>query len=54
MYSLFSIKPVETLTSKELRCLNLAIGKISESQFSASRRMGACLEKGQCLLCGPK
>lgn len=52
-YVLTKITPLEKITSKDFKALNLAITQAEKSLFSSSRRLGACLVvQGECILWG--
>lgn len=52
-YVLTKITPLNDITNKDIKALNLAIAQAEKSQFSSSRRLGACLVvQGECILWG--
>ena len=52
-YNLTNITPLDKITSKDYKALQIAIVQAEKSNFDSSRRLGACLVfKGQCILWG--
>jgi hypothetical protein len=52
MYSLYKITPISDLPKKDIKAINMAIEVAEKSQFDSTKRLGACLRKGQCFVCG--
>jgi hypothetical protein len=52
-YVLANITPLDKITSKDYKALQMAISQAEKSAFTSSRRLGACLViQGQCILRG--
>jgi len=51
-YELIKTTPLSSLTKRDLVALGQAVSAAENSVFTVNHRVGACLEKGQCLLCG--
>ncbi len=51
-YHLVKITPFSDLSRKDRTAVEMAITAAEKSRFLSNHRLGACLEKGQCLLCG--
>lgn len=52
-YVLTKITPLDDITNKDVKALNLAISQAEKSLFGSSRRLGACLVvQGECILWG--
>ena len=53
LYTLTNITPLDMITSKDYKALQIAIMQAEKSAFTSSRRLGACLViQGQCILWG--
>ena len=53
MYVLTKKTPLNKISSKDYKALQLAINQAEKSLFDSSRRLGACLVvQGECILWG--
>lgn len=43
LYDIVKVTSISDLTSKDMKCLDYAIDQAELSEFTSSRRLGACL-----------
>ena len=52
LYKLFEMTPLNKLNKRDNILVESAVEGAKKSAFKSSIRLGACLEKEQCILCG--